>query len=71
MGGWILNNLKDSMHAMKETEDLLMDKVQRIEVLVAGSYVKKEDMEKMSETILNKLDSIEQRLTEYRLSNKY
>jgi hypothetical protein len=71
MGGWILNNLKDSMTAMKESEDLLMDKVQKIEVLVAGSYVKKEDMEKMSETILNKLDSIEQRLTEYRLSHKY
>ena len=38
------------------------DKVQHIEVLVAGTYVKRDDMEKLGGALFAKLDKIEAKL---------
>ena len=59
LGGWVLNSLKDSINSLKKTDGELADKVQHIEVLVAGSYVKREDMDKLGEALFRKLDRIE------------
>lgn len=59
MGGWILNNLKASIEALQKADTILADKVQHIEVLVAGTYVKREDMEKLSFALFHKLDKME------------
>ena len=59
MGGWILNNLKSSIEALQSADAALADKVQHIEVLVAGTYVKRDDMEKLSSALFNKLDKME------------
>jgi hypothetical protein len=62
LGGWILNSMKSDM--MEQRKDLteLTDKVHSIDVLVAGTYVKRDDMEKLSTAIFAKLDRIEAKL---------
>lgn len=62
LGGWLLNNIRDAMRDLKEQDGILTGKVQQMEVLVAGSYVKKEDMQNLSEAIFRKLDRIENKL---------
>ena len=62
LAGWLLNNIRDAVRELKSQDKTLADKVQRIEVLVAGSYVKKEDLDKMSDAIFRKLDRIESKL---------
>ena len=62
LGGWVLNSLRDSIKTLQLTDGELADKVQHIEVLVAGQYVKRDDMEKLSQAIFTKLDRIEAKL---------
>lgn len=62
LGGWILNNLRDSLKTLTQTDNELADKVQRIEILVAGQYVKRDDLDKMTEALFKKLDKIESKL---------
>jgi len=58
LGGWVLNSLRESIKSLQKSDSELADKVQKIEVLVAGQYVKRDDMEKMSSAIFIKLDKI-------------
>lgn len=60
--GLVVQGLRDSMKALQAADSELASKVQKIEVLVAGTYVKRDDMEKMSEAIFAKLDRIESKL---------
>lgn len=60
--GWVLNSLKDSIAALRKFDNELADKVQHIEVLVAGSYVKRDDLKELSTALFNKLDKIELKL---------
>lgn len=60
--GLVVQGLRDSMRALQAADSELASKVQKIEVLVAGTYVKRDDMEKMSEAIFAKLDRIESKL---------
>lgn len=62
LGGWVLNNLKSSVDDLRKADGDLTEKVQAIELLVAGTYVKRDDMEKMSDAIVAKLDRIEFKL---------
>jgi hypothetical protein len=62
LGGWILNNIKASVDELRKADIQLADKVQHIELLVAGTYVKREDMEKLSQALFHKLDKIEAKL---------
>lgn len=55
LGGWILNSLKSDIIML--TKD-----VKEIEVLVAGTYVKRDDMDKLGAAIFHKLDRIEAKL---------
>lgn len=62
LGGWVLNSLRDSIKTLQKADSDLATKVQSIEVLVAGQYVKRDDMEKLSAAIFTKLDRIESKL---------
>lgn len=62
LGGWILNNLKSSIDELRKADSMLADKVQHIEVLVAGTYVKRDDMDKLGSALFAKLDKIESKL---------
>lgn len=59
LGGWVLNSLKESMAQLKQTDNDLADKVQAIELLVAGTYVKRDDLDKLGNALFAKLDRIE------------
>lgn len=62
MGGWILNNLKSSIETLQKADSSLSDKVQHIEVLVAGTYVKREDLDKVTTAMFIKLDKLDSKL---------
>ena len=55
IGGWLLRKLWDDV---KE----LSAKVQAIEILVAGEYVKKSEIAQLTEGLFKKLDRIEDKL---------
>jgi len=62
LGGWVLNSLKSSIEALQRADTALTAKVQAIEVLVAGTYVKRDDMDKLGAALFAKLDKIENKL---------
>lgn len=62
LGGWVLNSLKSSIDEQRKDYMELTEKVQAIEVLVAGTYVKRDDMDKLASAIFTKLDRIENKL---------
>lgn len=62
LGGWVLNSLRASIDSLQKADTSLTSKVQAIEVLVAGSYVKRDDMDKLATALFAKLDKIEAKL---------
>ena len=62
LGGWVVKNLQESMKALQETDEKLAAKVQAIEVLVAGQYIKREDFDKTVTALFAKLVKIEGKL---------
>lgn len=62
LGGWVLKFLHGAMRDLQRADFDLTDKVQRIEVLVAGQYVRRDDMDKLSSALFMKLDRIEAKL---------
>ena len=61
-GAWMLNSITASIKSLQKSDGELADKVQHIEVLVAGSYVKRDDLDKLSSALFAKLDRIEMKL---------
>ena len=62
LGGWILNSLKAEQVQHRKDLSELADKVHHIDVLVAGTYVKRDDMDKLGSALFAKLDKIEAKL---------
>jgi hypothetical protein len=60
--GWIINNLWKRVDNLAAADTLLVDKVNAIEVLVAGNYVKKDELERYMTAMFNKLDKIYDKL---------
>ena len=61
-GGWVLNSLRDSIAKLHQSDESLTTKLQAVELLVAGSYVKRDDLDKLSLALFVKLDKIENKL---------
>ena len=57
-----MKNLQDSMMSLQASDERLAAKVQSIEVLVAGQYVKRDDFDKKIDALFAKLDSIDTKL---------
>jgi hypothetical protein len=60
--GWFLNVAWSSLKSLQEQDRNLADKVARIEVLVAGEYVKKDEFDRAIERLFDKLDHIEMKI---------
>ena len=60
--GVILKAMWDSYKELKRADSALADKVNSIEVLVAGQYVKRDDFDRMANAIFIKLDKISDKL---------
>jgi len=52
----------DSLQGLQRQDRELADKVGKIEVLVAGEYVKKDDFDRIIERLFDKLDHIEMKI---------
>lgn len=60
--GFLLNMVWQAVKDLQQADRQLTAKVSEMEVLVAGAYVKKDDMDKLSKAIFAKLDRIEDKL---------
>lgn len=60
--GWILKVIWDAVKELQTADDQLIEKVNRIEVLVAGEYVKREDFRADMDRLFDKLDAIDKKL---------
>jgi hypothetical protein len=60
--GWVLKVIWDAVKDLQHADDELVDKVNRIEVLVAGEYVKREDFRADMDRLFDKLDLIDKKL---------
>lgn len=56
--GWCLKVIWSTMTDLQESDKQMMEKMSRIEVLVAGSYVKREDYQKTMERLFERLDEL-------------
>lgn len=61
LGGFI-KAMWDSYKDLKKADSALADKVNSIEVLVAGQYVKRDDFDRVANAIFLKLDKISDKL---------
>jgi hypothetical protein len=62
LGGWLMRIMWQSLKDLQTRDDKLADKVGAIEVLVAGKYVKRDDMNRDIMAIFAKLDRIEDKI---------
>lgn len=60
--GWLLNTLYNSMKDLTAADKLLTNKVQSIEVLVAGNYIPRHEFEAKMDAFFAKLDKIETKI---------
>jgi hypothetical protein len=62
LGGWWMKVMWETLKDLQSTDKELADKVAGIEVLVAGTYIKRDDFEKVADAIFLKLDRIVEKL---------
>lgn len=60
--GFLLRAVWQAVKDLQDADKQLTDKVGRIEVLVAGDYVKRETFDRLSDALFTKLDRIENKL---------
>jgi hypothetical protein len=60
--GWLLKTLWDSVRMLEKTDDMINEKVNRVEVLVAGEYVRREEFQDGVQRLFTKLDQIEAKI---------
>jgi len=59
LGGWWLKVMWESLKDLRDQDGKLAEKVSRIEVLVAGTYVSREEFDRAINRLFDKLDHIE------------
>lgn len=62
LGGWILKVVWEGVKDLQSADKILAEKVNTIEILIAGTYMSKLDFDKIAAAIFAKLDKIEDKL---------
>ena len=62
LGGWVLKVIWDAVKDLQAADKVLVEKVNTIEILIAGNYMSKQDFDKIAIAIFAKLDKIEDKL---------
>jgi fructose 1,6-bisphosphatase len=62
MAGYLLKSVWEAIKDLQTADLKLTEKVGDMEVLVAGQYMKREDMNVISRAIFEKLDKIDEKL---------
>lgn len=60
--GFLMKTMWDAVKDLQQSDKELADKVSRIEILVAGEYVKKDEFNSIMLRIFEKLDHIEEKI---------
>jgi hypothetical protein len=60
--GWVIKAVWDAQKTRDQFEREMVEKIQSIEVLIAGDYVKKDEFRILSDAIFRKLDKIEEKI---------
>lgn len=60
--GILVRSLWQAVKDLQESDKKIVEKVNAVEVLVAGQYVKTDDFNRLSDAIFKKLDRIEEKL---------
>lgn len=63
--GWILKTLYGVLTDLQHADSRLAEKVQSIELLVAGQYIQKDEFERLSTALFAKLDKIDDKKDEF------
>ena len=61
--GWWMKTMWESLRELQRADTSLVEKVSAIEVLVAGQYVRRDEVEKLFSAVFVKLDRIEEKLS--------
>lgn len=62
LGGWFMRIIWDSLDRLQDADKELVDKLARIEILVAGEYIKKDEFNTIMLRLFEKLDHIEEKI---------
>ena len=62
LGGWWLKVMWDAVKDLQAADKILVEKVNTIEILIAGNYMYKSDFDKIDAAIFEKLDKIYDKL---------
>jgi len=62
LGGWVLKVIWDAVKDLQAADKVLVEKVNTIEILIAGNYMSKTDFDKIAAAIFEKLDKIDDKL---------
>ena len=62
LGGWWLKVMWDAVKDLQAADKILVEKVNTIEILIAGNYMSKQDFDKIAAAIFAKLDKIDDKL---------
>lgn len=60
--GWLLNTLYTTIRDLQQADEKLTDKVNRVEVLVAGNYPTRSEFDAKVDALFDKLDKIDAKL---------
>ena len=61
--GWWMRSLNESIRRLHQSDKDIMDRIQHVEVLVAGKYVTREEVNSQYLNLITKLESIDAKLT--------
>ena len=61
--GWWMKTMWESLRELQRADTSLVEKIDAIEVLVAGQYVRRDEVEKLFSAVFVKLDRIEEKLS--------
>ena len=62
IGGWWMKAIWEALRDLQSADQALAGKVSSIEVLVAGTYVTRDELSRTIVAVMNKLDRIEDKL---------
>jgi hypothetical protein len=62
LASWVMTFIYGELRKMQREHHSLVEKLQAVELLVAGQYVKRDALERMESALFHKLDRIEAKL---------
>ncbi len=60
--GFLLNTVWQAVKDLQSADKQLVEKMSQIEVLVAGDYAKREDVDRLGQALFSKLDRMENKI---------